>query len=125
MKKVSVSMIAWNEATTIDLALKAVKDIADEVVLVDSGSWDGTQDIARRCFEEFGIDGKVLYCLIRICEKGLHVAANLRNIGIGDSLIRRSKELRNQIPDPFSVYLFQVGENAVDRLLHRSEFAGS
>ena len=60
MEKVSVSMIAWNEATTIDLALNAVKDFADEVIIVDSGSWDGTQDIARKCFEEFGIDGKVI-----------------------------------------------------------------
>ena len=47
-----------------------------------------------------GISGKALYRLVRIRDQGLHFTANFRNIGIVDSLIRRSKELRNQIPDP-------------------------
>jgi len=39
-------MIAWNEAETIDLAIKSVAGFVDEVVIADNGSFDGTQEIA-------------------------------------------------------------------------------
>jgi hypothetical protein len=43
----SVCLIAKNEAENISRAIRSVRDIADEIVVLDTGSSDGTQDIAR------------------------------------------------------------------------------
>ena len=47
MPKVTAALITLNEAAHIDAALDSVS-WADEVIVVDSGSTDGTADIARR-----------------------------------------------------------------------------
>jgi len=47
MRKLSVVIIAWNEAANIGDCIDSVKDIADDLVVVDSGSNDGTQAIAE------------------------------------------------------------------------------
>ena len=44
----SVVIITRNEAHNLPRLLEAVKDLADEVVVFDSGSTDGTPEIARR-----------------------------------------------------------------------------
>ena len=46
--KLSVAMITLNEEKKIDKTLKSVVDIADEIVIVDSGSIDKTKDIAMK-----------------------------------------------------------------------------
>jgi glycosyltransferase involved in cell wall biosynthesis len=46
LKKLSVIIITFNEAANIEACLKSVA-FADEVVVVDSGSTDGTQELAR------------------------------------------------------------------------------
>jgi len=53
-------MICWNEAQTIDLSLKSLKGFVDEVIIADTGSFDGTQDIARSQFEELDLSGEVI-----------------------------------------------------------------
>lgn len=47
MKKLSVIVIALNEADRIGRMLEAVRDVADEIVVVDSGSTDKTIPIAE------------------------------------------------------------------------------
>lgn len=47
MAKLSVIIITFNEAANIEACLKSVS-FADEVVVVDSGSTDGTPEMARR-----------------------------------------------------------------------------
>ena len=47
----SVAIITYNEAENLPACLKSV-DFAGQIVVVDSGSTDGTMDIARR----FGCD---------------------------------------------------------------------
>lgn len=47
MEKLSVVIITLNEATDIARAVRSVHGLADEVVVVDSGSTDGTQRIAQ------------------------------------------------------------------------------
>ncbi|MBV8769233.1 MAG: glycosyltransferase family 2 protein [Hyphomicrobiales bacterium] len=49
MLPLSVFIIAYNEADRLPLVLEALDGLADDVVVVDSGSDDGTQDVARRC----------------------------------------------------------------------------
>jgi len=52
-------MISWNEATTIDLALKSLVGLADEVIIVDTGSFDGTPKIASEWMDELDLSGQV------------------------------------------------------------------
>jgi glycosyltransferase involved in cell wall biosynthesis len=48
MEKLSVVIITLNEAADIERAIRSVEGLADEVVVVDSGSTDGTQEAAQR-----------------------------------------------------------------------------
>ncbi|MBV8184336.1 MAG: glycosyltransferase family 2 protein [Hyphomicrobiales bacterium] len=48
MLPLSVFIITYNEADRLPLVLEALGDLAGDVVVVDSGSDDGTQDVARR-----------------------------------------------------------------------------
>ena len=52
-------MIAWNEELTIDLALKSVAGFADEVVIVDTGSFDRTTVVAREWMDKLGLEGQI------------------------------------------------------------------
>lgn len=45
--KLSCCIIAFNEADRLARCIEAVRDIADEIVVVDSGSSDSTVDLAR------------------------------------------------------------------------------
>lgn len=45
--RVGVAMVVLNESALIERALSSVRSFADEIVVVDGGSIDGTQDIAQ------------------------------------------------------------------------------
>ncbi len=47
MKKLSVAIITFNEELNIQDCLDSVKDVADEIVVVDSLSTDGTKEICQ------------------------------------------------------------------------------
>lgn len=48
MKPISVTIITYNEADRIEGCLDSLEGIADEIIVVDSMSTDGTADICRR-----------------------------------------------------------------------------
>ncbi len=48
MITISVCMIVKNEEDKLETCLKSLKPIADEIIVVDTGSVDATMDIARR-----------------------------------------------------------------------------
>ena len=43
----TVSIITLNEEKNLERTLKSVEDFADEIVIVDSGSTDRTEEIAK------------------------------------------------------------------------------
>ncbi len=62
MKKISVTILAFNEERHIGACLESLREIADEIIVVDSGSTDRTVDICKsygcsvsmRKFDGFG-----------------------------------------------------------------------
>lgn len=48
MIKLSVYIITLNEEKRLEKTLQAVKQIADEIIIVDSGSTDNTKSIAEK-----------------------------------------------------------------------------
>jgi len=57
--RISSSMICWNEAQTIDLTLKSLTGFADEVIIIDTGSFDGTQKIAQETMRSLNLSGQI------------------------------------------------------------------
>ncbi len=53
MRKLSVTIITWNEEEKIERALVSVEGIADEIVIVDSFSTDRTESICRQYTNRF------------------------------------------------------------------------
>ena len=48
MKKISLCMIVRDEEDVLERCLKSVKDIPDEIIIVDTGSIDKTKEIAKK-----------------------------------------------------------------------------
>ena len=48
MPKISVVVITYNEEKNIGRCLESVKDIADDIVVVDSFSTDSTEEICKK-----------------------------------------------------------------------------
>ena len=48
MTKISATILTYNEERRIDSCLESLKDIADEIIVVDSNSTDATLEICRR-----------------------------------------------------------------------------
>src|SRR3989344_3837469 len=48
MQTISLCMIARNEELYLEQCLNSVKDLADEIIIVDTGSTDKTKEIAKK-----------------------------------------------------------------------------
>jgi glycosyltransferase involved in cell wall biosynthesis len=59
-KRIGLCMIVKNEAHVIERCLSSVAPICDYMLLVDTGSTDNTQAVARRYFSLNGIEGEVI-----------------------------------------------------------------
>ncbi|MGL4957979.1 MAG: glycosyltransferase, partial [Plesiomonas sp.] len=52
----SIILIVKNEAENLQLCLESVRELADEIIVLDSGSQDGTEDVARHFTDKFYIN---------------------------------------------------------------------
>ena len=48
MKKISATILAYNEERHIEACLESLRGVADEIIVVDSGSTDRTIEICRK-----------------------------------------------------------------------------
>ena len=48
MKTISLCMIVKNEEKTLDTCLNSIKNLVDEIIIVDTGSTDKTKEIAKK-----------------------------------------------------------------------------
>lgn len=75
--RISVGMIALNEVKWIRYALNSVYDFADEVIVVDGGSDDGTPDLVEDYFSE---KARVISHPVRPLTTGGNILNDQRNI---------------------------------------------
>lgn len=54
--RLSVAMITYNEEKNLGRTLESVKEFADEIVIVDSGSTDKTEEIAKKYGAKFYVE---------------------------------------------------------------------
>lgn len=52
----AVAMIVKNEANFLEQCLESIKELADEIIILDSGSTDETEAIARRYTDKFYVN---------------------------------------------------------------------
>jgi glycosyltransferase involved in cell wall biosynthesis len=52
---VSLCMIMKNEAPRIEAALNSIKDYVSEIIIIDTGSTDGSPEIAKKYADKFEI----------------------------------------------------------------------
>ena len=53
MNKVSAVLISFNEEEKIEGALRSLKGVSDEIIVVDSFSTDATEEICRQYVDQF------------------------------------------------------------------------
>ena len=59
MKTIALCMIVKNEARVIERCLDSVRSLVDYVLIEDTGSSDGTQDVVRRWLDRVRLPGEV------------------------------------------------------------------
>ncbi|MBQ3437459.1 MAG: glycosyltransferase family 2 protein [Fusobacterium sp.] len=92
----SVAIITLNEEKNLSRTLESVKDIADEIVIVDSGSTDKTEEIAKRYGAKFYTQKWLGYGLQRNKAIDLSSSEWILNIDADEEI---SKELAEKIKE--------------------------
>ena len=87
MSKLSLCMIVKNAEETLERALESVVDLVDEMVVVDTGSTDGTMDILREWESDTSYDPG-FFVLTRIEWEGFAHARNVSmDMATGDRIL--------------------------------------
>jgi glycosyltransferase involved in cell wall biosynthesis len=104
--KISVCMITWNEETLLPVAIESVGGLADEIIVVDTGSSDKTIEVAQG-----------LGCIVHTGADRMHKAES-RNKAIeestGDWVVILDAD--EQIADPAGLREFLETTDALTRL---------
>lgn len=118
--KLSVIIPCYNEKSTIEEIIKRVRAVglADEIVVVDDGSIDGTRDILSRI--ERGTDLKV-FLHEKNQGKGAAVRTGFKN-ATGDVFLIQDADLEYD-PREYPILLKPIEEN-ISKVVYGSRFLG-
>lgn len=106
--KISVAMITFNEEKILRKTLESIKELADEIVIVDSGSTDSTEAIAKEFGAKFHTEswkgyGPQRNSAIEKCE-GTWILNIDADEEISEELKRKIKEIVANEDDKKEVY---------------------
>jgi glycosyltransferase involved in cell wall biosynthesis len=120
--KLTVIMPCYNEVKTLEKILERVRHVglADEILIVDDGSTDGTRDILRRIEAESPADVRVIYHE-RNQGKGAAINTGFRN-ATGDVYLIQDADLEYD-PRDYPV-LLQPIEEGISPVVYGSRFLG-
>lgn len=120
--KLSVIMPCYNEINTLEKILERVRHVglADEILIVDDGSTDGTRDILRRIEAEAPPDLRVIYHE-RNQGKGAAINTGFRH-ATGDVYLIQDADLEYD-PRDYPV-LLQPIEEGISPVVYGSRFLG-
>lgn len=112
-KTIGLCMIVKDEAAVIERCLDSVRPLVDYVLIEDTGSSDGTQEIIRAYLRRHGIPGEVIEETWRdFAHNRSHVMARLRErVSIDYALIMDADD-RLVIEDGFDAAAFKAGLGA-------------
>lgn len=114
--KISVALIAWNEAQTIDLCLKSIKGIADEVIIVDTGSFDGTAHKAQQWLDRLDLPGEVANITIRGLDQARQAA--VAKCTCPWRLLMDSNQVLSEALKSELIYIVEAGRSGMVRSLN-------
>lgn len=98
--RISGSMISWNEASAIDLAIRDVAEFVDELVVADTGSFDGTRIIVQDLMDELDISGQIKDIKVTNIKQARRKSINMcsyETVLLVDSNIVFSEQLKREI----------------------------
>lgn len=120
--KLSVIMPCYNEVTTLEKILERVRQVglADEILIIDDGSTDGTRDILRRIEAGQPADVRVIYHEHNQ-GKGAAINTGFRN-ATGDVYLIQDADLEYD-PRDYPL-LLQPIEEGISPVVYGSRFLG-
>lgn len=124
----SVGIITYNEANDLPRTLQAIHDIADEIVIVDSGSVDETPEIAssfgaRFFVEEWKGFGEQKNSVIDKCQ-GKWILFIDADEEISPALKEEIKQIVSQGSTPYDVYKLRFRTYCFEKVIKHGGWSG-
>ena len=114
MHKLSVYMITFNEENRLEKTLQAASRVADEIIIIDSGSRDKTGEIARRYGAKFYYHDWHSYAAQKNyaqskCANEWLLSLDADEV-LSEGLIREINQIKSEQYPQFNVYKIKIGE---------------
>lgn len=111
MIKISAYIVTLNEETRLEKTLKAVSEVADEIIVVDSGSTDKTEQIALKHNAKFIFHKWKSYCeqksfAEKECSNDWVLLVDADEV-LSDNLIKEIKQLKKDTPE-YNAYNIKI-----------------
>ena len=114
MHKLSVYMITFNEEKRLEKTLQAASRVADEIIIIDSGSRDKTGEIARKYGAKFyyhdwhSFAAQKNYAQSKCANEWL-LSLDADEV-LSEGLIREINQIKSEQYPQFNVYKIKIGE---------------